>query len=269
MALTSTGRLSSQYPNMQNIPIRTEEGRYIRKFFGPSVGYDYIMAADYSQIELRILAHMSQDLKMMQAFTDDVDIHTKTAMDVFSVSEDEVNPMMRRQAKAVNFGIIYGISDHGLAASLRIPKKQAQQFIDKYFDVYVGVRQYMEDAVQQAREKGYVSTILNRRRYLPDIKSSNFNVRKAAERMVMNTPIQGTASDIIKLAMIAIYRQFKEKGLKSRMLLQVHDELVFEVVHDELESVNGIVRHEMENAMKLSVPLKVDIGYGKTWYDAK
>lgn len=269
MALTSTGRLSSQYPNMQNIPIRTEEGRYIRKFFLPSEGYDYILTADYSQIELRILAHMSQDPRMQEAFVRDMDIHTKTAMDVFGVSEDEVNSMMRRQAKAVNFGIVYGISDHGLAKSLRIPKKEAREFIDRYFSVYQGVKKYMDSVVEEAKEKGYVSTILNRRRYIPDLRSSNFNVRKAAERIAMNTPIQGSAADIIKLAMISIHDKFKQSGLRSRMLLQVHDELVFEVVENELEQVQNIVRHEMENAVKLSVPLRVDIGYGKTWYDAK
>jgi len=269
MALTSTGRLSSQYPNMQNIPIRTEEGRYIRKFFLPSEGYGYILTADYSQIELRILAHMSRDPRMQEAFARDMDIHTKTAMDVFGVSEDEVNSMMRRQAKAVNFGIVYGISDHGLAKNLRIPKKEAQEFIDRYFGVYQGVKKYMDSVVEEAKEKGYVSTILNRRRYIPDLKSSNFNVRKAAERITMNTPIQGSAADIIKLAMISIHDKFKQLGLRSRMLLQVHDELVFEVVENELEQVQNIVRHEMENAVRLSVPLRVDIGYGKTWYDAK
>lgn len=269
MALTSTGRLSSQYPNMQNIPIRTEEGRKIRKYFIPSSGFDYILTADYSQIELRILAHLSRDPKMVAAFEQDIDIHTKTAMDVFGVAEDEVTHEMRRQAKAVNFGIVYGITEHGLANNLNISKKKAQEFIDRYFGVYTQVKDYMDSVVKKAKADGYVTTLLNRRRYIPTLTSSNYNVRTAAERMAMNTPIQGTAADIIKIAMIAIDEKLKAMKLKSRMLLQVHDELVFEVVESELETVQKLVRHEMENAVSLSVPLKVDIGYGRTWYDAK
>jgi DNA polymerase-1 len=266
---TATGRLSSQYPNLQNIPIRLEEGRLIRKVFIPSEAGWSILAADYSQIELRVLAHISQDERLIEAFQKNMDIHTKTAMDVFGVSEDAVDANMRRQAKAVNFGIVYGISDYGLSQNLGITRKQAAQFIEQYFAVFSGVKQYMEDIVKQAKHDGYVSTLLKRRRYLPDIRSSNFNVRSFAERTAMNTPIQGTAADIIKLAMVDMAVHMKNRGVRSRLLLQVHDELVFEVPADEVELMSKLVPQVMEQAIKLSVPLKADLSVGSNWYEAK
>ncbi|MBA4531512.1 DNA polymerase I [Brevibacillus halotolerans] len=268
-ATTATGRLSSTEPNLQNIPIRLEEGRKIRKAFVPTNDNCYILAADYSQIELRILAHISKDPNLIDAFVNNMDIHTRTAMDVFGVSEDEVTSNMRRQAKAVNFGIVYGISDFGLSQNLNIPRKEAAEFIARYFDVFSGVQNYMEEIKHQAKKDGYVTTLLHRRRYLPDIASRNFNLRSFAERTAMNTPIQGTAADIIKLAMIQMQEALVRNQLKSRMLLQVHDELVFEVPEDELETMQKLVANVMENALKLDVPLKVDVDYGKTWYDAK
>ncbi len=268
-AITATGRLSSTEPNLQNIPIRLEEGRKIREAFVPSEPGWYILAADYSQIELRILAHISRDANLIDAFRRGMDIHTRTAMDVFGVPEAEVTPLMRRQAKAVNFGIVYGISDYGLSQNLNIPRKEAAAFIDRYFSVFSGVKRYMEEIVQQAKRDGYVTTLLNRRRYLPDIKSSNFNLRSFAERTAMNTPIQGTAADIIKLAMVRMQERLSQEGLASRMLLQVHDELVFEVPEDELARMQEIVPDVMENALSLDVPLKVDVHWGRTWYEAK
>jgi DNA polymerase-1 len=268
-ATTATGRLSSTEPNLQNIPIRLEEGRKIREAFIPSEDGWYILAADYSQIELRILAHISRDENLIDAFRKGMDIHTRTAMDVFGVEEDQVTSLMRRQAKAVNFGIVYGISDYGLSQNLNITRKEAGEFIERYFDVFSGVKRYMEDIVKQAKQDGYVTTLLNRRRYLPDIRSSNFNLRSFAERTAMNTPIQGTAADIIKLAMIRMQEKLEQQGLKSRMLLQVHDELVFEVPESELETMQQIVPEVMEQALALDVPLKVDVHYGRTWYDAK
>ncbi|MBO8163712.1 MAG: DNA polymerase I [Brevibacillus sp.] len=268
-ATTATGRLSSTEPNLQNIPIRLEEGRKIRQAFVPSEAGWYMMAADYSQIELRVLAHISQDKNLIDAFRQGMDIHTRTAMDVFGVAEDEVTSLMRRQAKAVNFGIVYGISDYGLSQNLNIPRKEAGEFIERYFSVYSGVKRYMEEIVKRAKEDGYVTTLLNRRRYLPDIRSSNYNVRSFAERTAMNTPIQGTAADIIKLAMIRMQERIEEERLASRMLLQVHDELVFEVPEEEVEIMQKLVPQVMENALELDVPLKVDVHYGRTWYDAK
>lgn len=267
--IAATGRLSSQYPNLQNIPIRMEEGRKIRKVFIPSEEGWLMLAADYSQIELRVLAHLSQDERLMEAFHQDMDIHTKTAMDVFGVQADEVDSEMRRQAKAVNFGIIYGISDYGLSQNLNIPRKQAAAFIEQYFNVFQGVRKYMDDTVKQAKENGYVATMLNRRRYLPEIRSSNYNMRSFAERTAMNTPIQGTAADIIKLAMLQLSKRMKEEKLASKLLLQVHDELVFEVPPEELDKMKKIVPEVMENALPLDVPLKVEVSYGANWYEAK
>lgn len=261
--------MSSQFPNLQNIPIRLEEGRKIRQIFVPFHEDAVILSADYSQIELRVLAHLSQDERLIEAFERDMDIHTKTAMDVFGVSEDEVDANMRRQAKAVNFGIIYGISDYGLSQNLNIPRKAAAQFIEQYFKVFQGVRRYMDEIVEKARRDGYVSTLLNRRRYLPEIRSSNYNKRSFAERTAMNTPIQGTAADVIKLAMVKMAERLRKEKLKSRMLLQVHDELVFEVPLAELDTMRELVGEVMENAVQLSVPLKVDISYGKNWYEAK
>jgi len=267
--IAATGRLSSQFPNLQNIPIRIEEGRRIRKAFVPSEPGWYILAADYSQIELRVLAHISGDERLKEAFRSGMDIHTKTAMDVFGVPADQVDANMRRQAKAVNFGIVYGISDYGLATNLKIPRKQAAAFIEQYFAVFRGVRRYMDDIVEQARRDGYVTTLLGRRRYLPEINASNYNLRSFAERTAMNTPIQGTAADIIKLAMVRMDEELRARGLRSRMLLQVHDELVFEVPEDELETMKELVPHVMENAIALDVPLKADVSYGKNWYEAK
>jgi DNA polymerase-1 len=268
-ATTATGRLSSTEPNLQNIPIRLEEGRKIREAFIPSEEGWYILAADYSQIELRVLAHISQDENLIDAFRKGMDIHTRTAMDVFGVSEDQVTSLMRRQAKAVNFGIVYGISDYGLSQNLNITRKEAADFIERYFAVFSGVKRWMEEIVKQAKQDGFVTTMLQRRRYLPDIRSSNFNLRSFAERTAMNTPIQGTAADIIKLAMIRMQDVLQERGLKSRMLLQVHDELVFEVPESELGVMRQIVPEVMENALTLDVPLKVDVNYGRTWYEAK
>ncbi|WP_078379443.1 DNA polymerase I [Sutcliffiella halmapala] len=268
-ALTQTGRLSSIDPNLQNIPIRLEEGRRIREAFIPSEKDWVIFAADYSQIELRVLAHIANDEKLIEAFREDADIHTKTAMDVFHVAEDEVTSNMRRQAKAVNFGIVYGISDYGLSQNLGITRKEAKIFIDRYLESFPGVKAYMDDVVLEAKDKGYVTTLLHRRRYLPEITSSNFNLRSFAERTAMNTPIQGSAADIIKKAMIEMAVKLKEEKLQAKILLQVHDELVFEAPKDEIEKLKKLVPEVMEQALELAVPLKVDYSYGSTWYDAK
>ncbi len=267
--ITATGRLSSQFPNLQNIPIRLEEGRKLRKVFVPSEQGWSMLSADYSQIELRVLAHISDDAGLKDAFVHDMDIHTKTAMDVFGVGQEQVDSNMRRSAKAVNFGIVYGISDYGLSQNLGITRKEAGDFINQYFDVFQGVRRYMDEIVDEAKQNGYVKTMLERRRYLPEIRSSNFNLRSFAERTAMNTPIQGTAADIIKLAMVHMDRALTENGLKSRMLLQVHDELVFEVPADELEQMKTLVPQVMRDALELSVPLKADVSYGANWYEAK
>ncbi|WP_210468618.1 DNA polymerase I [Sporosarcina sp. 6E9] len=268
-ALTQTGRLSSINPNLQNIPVRLEEGRKIRAAFVPSEPDWLLFAADYSQIELRVLAHMSQDEKLMEAFHQGEDIHTKTAADVFGVSIDEVKADMRNAAKAVNFGIIYGISDYGLSQNLNITRKEAAQFIETYLASFPGVKKYMDDSVAEAKVNGYVTTLMNRRRYLPEIKSSNFNLRSFAERTAMNTPIQGSAADIIKQAMIDMAVRLEAEGLETRMLLQVHDELIFEAPADEIEILKKIVPEVMESAIKLDVPLKVESSYGKSWYDMK
>jgi DNA polymerase I len=267
--LAQTGRLSSIDPNLQNIPIRLEEGRKIRQAFIPSEKDWVIFAADYSQIELRVLAHIANDEKLIQAFKDDLDIHTKTAMEVFHVNADEVTSNMRRHAKAVNFGIVYGISDYGLSQSLGITRKEAGLFIERYLESYPGVKDYMEDIVKVAKQQGFVTTILQRRRYLPEITSRNFNIRSFAERTAMNTPIQGSAADIIKKAMIDMAERLKSENLQSRLLLQVHDELIFEAPKEEIEKLKQIVPDVMENAVELTVPLKVDYSYGPTWFDAK
>lgn len=228
-----------------------------------------IFSADYSQIELRVLAHISGDTKLIQAFKDDMDIHTKTAMEVFHVDKDDVTADMRRQAKAVNFGIVYGISDYGLSQNLGITRKEAGQFIERYLNSYPGVKDYMEEIVHFAKQKGYVTTLLHRRRYIPEITSRNFNLRSFAERTAMNTPIQGSAADIIKKAMIDMDEALHDKGLKTRMLLQVHDELIFEAPEEEVEMLKTLIPLVMENCIELSVPLKVDYSYGPTWFDAK
>ncbi|QTB21503.1 DNA polymerase I [Lysinibacillus sphaericus] len=268
-ALTATGRLSSTDPNLQNIPIRLEEGRKIRQAFVPSKEDWILFSADYSQIELRVLAHMSEDKNLVEAFREGMDVHTRTAMDVFHVSEEEVDSNMRRAAKAVNFGIVYGISDYGLSQNLDITRKEAATFIEKYFASFPGVKQYMDDIVQNAKFNGYVTTILNRRRYLPDITSSNFNLRSFAERTAMNTPIQGSAADIIKKAMIDMDARLKKENMQAKLLLQVHDELIFEAPKEEIAMLEKIVPEVMENAIELSVPLKVDFNHGSTWYEAK
>ncbi|QXE00678.1 DNA polymerase I [Terribacillus sp. DMT04] len=268
-ALTQTGRLSSTEPNLQNIPIRLEEGRKIRQAFVPSKDNYVIFAADYSQIELRVLAHIAQDDKLIEAFNEDMDIHSRTAMDVFHVEEKDLTSNMRRQAKAVNFGIVYGISDYGLSQSLGITRKEAQQFIDRYFKSFPGVKTYMEDIVQDAKQKGFVTTIMNRRRYLPDLTSRNFNVRSFAERTAMNTPIQGSAADIIKKAMIDLAERLESEQMEAKLLLSVHDELILEAPESEIEKLKEVVPDVMEHTVKLDVPLKVDYSYGKTWYDAK
>ncbi|CAM3859427.1 DNA polymerase I [Alkalicoccus chagannorensis] len=268
-ALTQTGRLSSTEPNLQNIPIRLEEGRKIRRAFIPSEPGRKILAADYSQIELRVLAHISQDNSLLEAFQQNLDIHTKTAMDVFEVDRDEVDGGMRRTAKAVNFGIVYGISDYGLSQNLGITRKEAKTFIEKYFASYPGVQEYMDSIVEEAREHGYVTTMRQRRRYLPDITSRNFNQRSFAERTAMNTPIQGSAADIIKQAMVDMEQALQESGLHAVMLLQVHDELIFEVPEEEEEALADLVKNVMEQTVALDVPLQVDVESGSTWYDAK
>lgn len=268
-ALTQTGRLSSTEPNMQNIPVRLEEGRKIRQAFIPAEKDSVIFASDYSQIELRVLAHISGDEKLSEAFKDDKDIHTQTAMDVFHVNRSEVDGNMRRQAKAVNFGIVYGISDYGLSQNLGIPRKEAQEFIDKYLSIYPKVKEYMEEIVKEAKHTGFVTTIMNRRRYLPDITSRNFNQRSFAERTAMNTPIQGSAADIIKKAMIDLQKELKARNFKANLLLQVHDELILEVPKDELDAIIKLVPEVMENTVQLDVPLKVDYSYGASWFDTK
>ncbi|UOQ94109.1 DNA polymerase I [Halobacillus shinanisalinarum] len=268
-ALAQTGRLSSIEPNLQNIPIRLEEGRKIRQAFVPSEEGWVMFSSDYSQIELRVLAHIAQDEKLVKAYKEGKDIHTQTASEVFDVPENEVTSQMRRHAKAVNFGIVYGISDYGLSQSLGITRKEAKLFIDKYLNSYPGVKEYMDESVREAKRLGYVTTLMQRRRYLPDITSRNFNKRSFAERTAMNTPIQGSAADIIKKAMIDLNHRLDEDGFQARMLLQVHDELILEAPEEEIEKLKSVVAEVMENTVKLEVPLEVDYSYGPTWYDAK
>jgi len=260
--VTATGRLSSSNPNLQNIPIRTEEGQRIRQAFVPEKGHVFV-AGDYSQIDLRVLAHYSQDKALLEAFRSGQDIHSQTAAEIFFVSPMLITPQMRRVAKTINFGIVYGMSSFGLASQLNLSRREAQTFIDRYFKHYAGVQQFMEDVVKQAREDRYVTTLLNRIRLLPDINSSNRTRREFAERTAINTPIQGTAADIIKLAMIKVDRELEKAGLKARMLLQIHDELVFEVPEKEVEKIKKLARECMESVMKLDVPLVVNISTGK------
>ncbi|MGX9798981.1 DNA polymerase I [Pediococcus acidilactici] len=268
--LTQTGRLSSTDPNLQNIPIRIEEGKKIRQAFIPSHEGWHILSSDYSQIELRVLAHITRDHHLQEAFKKDEDIHSSTAVRIFGLKDaSEVTPNIRRQAKAVNFGIVYGISDYGLSQNIGISRKDAKRFIDTYFKEYPGVKKYVDSSVETAREKGYVETIAHRRRYLPDIHASNFSVRSFAERTAMNTPIQGSAADIIKIAMINMQNELEKRQLKTRMLLQVHDELIFEVPDEEMSVVKELVPKVMDSAVKLDVPLKVETSWGNNWYDAK
>ncbi|MDD5722744.1 MAG: DNA polymerase I [Syntrophales bacterium] len=265
--VTATGRLSSSNPNLQNIPIRTTEGKRIRQAFIAPEGFD-IASADYSQIELRILAHLSGDALLIEAFRSGEDVHTKTASDIFGVFPGMVSEEMRRQAKVINFGVIYGMSAFGLARELNIGQKRAQDYIDGYFSQFSGVRTFIEETIEGARERGFVTTLLGRRRYLPDINNSNSQVRQFAERTAVNTPIQGTAADLIKVAMLKIVRGIDEKGLSARMVMQVHDELVFEVPVAEVEELMDLVRWEMEEVITLKVPLKVEIASGKNWDEA-
>lgn len=268
--LTQTGRLSSVDPNLQNIPIRLDEGRKIRQAFVPRNEDWLIYSSDYSQIELRVLAHISDDEHLKAAFLEGQDIHSSTAMRVFGIEKaEDVTPNMRRQAKAVNFGIVYGISDYGLSQNLGITRKAAQQYIDTYFEKYPGVKEYMERIVREAKDQGFVETLYHRRRYLPDINSRNYNIRSFAERTAINTPIQGSAADILKIAMIELDKRLKESDLQATMLLQVHDELVFEVPESELEMLDKLVSEVMEQAVALHVPLITDSSWGKTWYEAK
>ncbi|HEM3651144.1 TPA: DNA polymerase I [Streptococcus suis] len=268
--LTQTGRLSSTDPNLQNIPVRLEQGRLIRKAFVPSLENSVLLASDYSQIELRVLAHISQDQHLIEAFQQGADIHTSTAMRVFGIEKaEDVTPNDRRNAKAVNFGVVYGISDFGLSNNLGISRKEAKNYIDTYFERFPGIKKYMETIVREARDKGYVETLYKRRRELPDINSRNFNVRNFAERTAINSPIQGSAADILKVAMINLDKALTEAGLSTRMLLQVHDEIVLEVPMAELETVKAMVKETMESAIQLSVPLIADENEGETWYEAK
>lgn len=265
--ITATGRLSSSEPNLQNIPVRGDWGRKIREVF--IAGKDCaIVSADYSQVELRILAHMSRDRGLIDAFIHDADIHTNTAAQLFGVANESVTPDMRRVAKTVNFGVIYGISPFGLSEALGISPKEAGVFIEQYFAKYGGVRDYMEETIGKARADGYVTTLLGRKRPLPDINSSNNNIRQQAERFAINTPIQGTSADLIKKAMIAVCANLDRNGLKTRMILQIHDELVFESPKTEIDTVVPLIKDGMENALQLSVPLKVDIGWGENWAKA-
>ncbi len=267
-AQTATGRLSSVEPNLQNIPIRMEEGRRIRKAFVAREGC-YILSADYSQIDLRSLAHISGDETLIDTFLRGVDIHTRTAAEIFGVPMEKVDEELRRRAKAVNFGIIYGISDFGLSRDTGVSRQEARYYIDNYLDSYPGVRRYMEEIVDFGRKNGYVETILKRRRYLPDLNAKNKTVQAFARRMALNTPIQGTSADIIKLAMIKTYQELIRRGLKSRILLQVHDDLVLEVPEKELPEVAGLVKNCMESAYTLKVPLIASIKTGRDWYELR
>lgn len=266
--VTATGRISSTDPNLQNIPTRNELGKNLRKVFIPEVNKTFI-DADYSQIELRVLAHISNDEHMIDAFNKDEDIHKQVASKVFDTPMDEVTKEQRTRAKAVNFGIVYGISDFGLSEQLKIPRKEAKQYIEQYLSKYQGIKQFMEDIVETAKTEGYVETLFHRRRYIPEIKSNNYMVRQFGSRIAMNTPIQGTAADIMKLAMVNVYKELKSQKLKSKIILQVHDELLIEAVEEEKEQVEKILKQEMENVIKLKVPLKIDIEEGNNLYDAK
>ena len=266
--LTRTGRLSSIEPNLQNIPIRYKEGKEIRKAFIPEED-SVFLSSDYSQIELRMFAHMSGEQNLIDAFKHHLDIHTKTAMDIYHVSKDEVTKNMRRDAKAVNFGIIYGISSFGLAEDLGVDIKTAKKFLDNYLETFPGIKNYMDKVIKDAYETGYVKTIMNRKRKIDELYNTNHMIKVQGERMALNTPIQGSSADILKKAMIDIYNEFNRLNLKSKMILQVHDELIFNVKNDELEKVKEIVINFMENAYKLNVPLEVDVEIGKNWYDAK
>lgn len=267
--VTTTGRISSTEPNMQNIPIKLEMGRKIRRVFVPSSEEFLLMDADYSQIELRVLAHITGDENMIAAFKNNEDIHTSTASQIFGIPKEEVTPAMRSGAKAVNFGIVYGIGDFSLSKDLGITRKEARRYIDGYLDRYPNVKQYMHDIVEQGKSMGFVTTMFNRRRYLPELQSSNFNIRSFGERIAMNTPIQGSAADIIKIAMVKVYNELQQRNLKSRLILQVHDELIIETSRDEKDVVEKILKDSMEKAAELKVPLVADVKTGNNWYETK
>jgi len=266
--VTTTGRISSTDPNLQNIPTRMELGKKLRKVFKPKENYIYI-DADYSQIELRVLAHISQDKNMIEAFNKNEDIHTQAASKVFNTPIEEVTKEQRSNAKAVNFGIVYGISDFGLGEQLGVPRKKAKEYIEQYLEKYNGIKEFMTNIVEETKEKGYVETLYHRRRYVPELKSNNYMVRQFGGRVAMNTPIQGTAADIMKIAMINVYKKLKEKRLKSKVIVQVHDELLVETALDEKEIVEEILKYEMENVIRLDVPLVAEISQGNNWFEAK
>ncbi len=266
--ITATGRLSSTEPNLQNIPMRMELGRRIRKVFIPQEGCIF-MDADYSQIELRVLAHMSDDEQLIEAYKMDEDIHRITASKVFHTPFEEVTDLQRRNAKAVNFGIVYGISSFGLSQDLSITPREAKEYIDEYFKTYPAIKKFLDQMVDDAKDKGYCETMFGRRRPVPELKSANFNQRSFGERVAMNSPIQGTAADIIKIAMVHVYDALKSKGLKSKLILQIHDELLIETRKDEVEEVRSILSHEMQNACVLAVKLEIDLHTGTDWYEAK
>ena len=266
--LTRTGRLSSIEPNLQNIPIRNEYGKMIRKAFEPSLD-SVILSSDYSQIELRVMSHMANIESLKDAFLNGIDVHTKTASDIYKVPTSEVTKDMRRMAKATNFGIIYGISQYGLSENLGISSKEAKEFMDNYLATYPGIEEFKKKTIADAYKNGYVKTLTNRKRYIEELKNANYMIRQSGERIALNTPIQGTAADMIKLAMVNIDKRFKRENIKSKMIIQVHDELVFDCLNSELDKVISIVKDEMDNVIKLDVPLDVDIEYGTDWYEAK
>ena len=266
--ITATGRISSTEPNLQNIPTREELGKQLRKVFKPREGYIYV-DADYSQIELRVLAHISQDKHMLEAFKNGEDIHKQAASKVLGIPIEEVTKEQRGKAKAVNFGIVYGISDFGLAEQIGVSRKEAKQYIEQYLEKYSGIKKFMDDIVEDAKEKGYVETLFHRRRYIPELTSRNYMVRQFGARVAMNTPIQGTAADIMKIAMIDTYNKLKEENLDAKLILQVHDELMIECKIEEKEKVKEILKTCMENATKLSIPLKAEVSEATNWYEAK
>ena len=266
--LTATGRLSSDHPNLQNIPVKTKDGRKIRKAFVANPGH-LLLSADYSQVELRLLAHLSSDPTMVEAFQQDQDIHAQTASEVKGIPLQKVSKEERSWAKAVNFGLMYGQSSFGLAKALRIPRQQAKNYITRYFEKFQKVKSYLDSLKDQCTETGYAITLHGRKRFLPDIRSQNRTIRGQAERMAVNTPIQGTAADLIKLAMLSLHREMALRKLRSQMILQVHDELIFEVPENELDEMKALVVEHMESVAKLQIPLKVECGMGVNWYDLK
>ena len=266
--ITATGRISSTEPNLQNIPMKTELGRQIRKVFVPKEGYLFT-DADYSQIELRVLAHMSGDKQLIEAYQMNEDIHRVTASKVFHTPFEEVTDLQRRNAKAVNFGIVYGISSFGLSQDLSISKKEAAEYIEQYFETYPGIKKFLDDSVENAKKNGYVTTMFGRRRPVPELSSSNFMQRSFGERVAMNSPIQGTAADIIKIAMIRVWKRLKEENLSSKLILQIHDELLIETKAEEKDQGAAILEEEMKGAADLSVKLEIDLHTGNNWYEAK